>query len=228
MRDLRRRCTATIAIVVAGAAVFGCTAPRASKAANASSTTAAPTATVETVESTGASGPRAILAQLVIDDSPPPAGYLRDLFPTWKDVDHDGCDARRQALIRSSTTPPEIGARCAVISGTWTSAYDGVTTTDPGEVQIDHVVPLANAWRSGADGWTAEQRTQFANDQFELWAVSAASNQSKGDSGPEQWRPPREEAWCEYAERWTTIKSQYRLTATTSERDALGQMLETC
>jgi hypothetical protein len=165
---------------------------------------------------------------LTIDDGPPPGGYLRDLFPTWKDIDHDGCDARRQALVAASVTPAQVGERCAVIAGTWTSAYDGITTTNPSEIQVDHVVPLANAWRSGANTWTTDQRTQYANDQAGLWAVSAASNQSKGDSGPEQWRPPRREVWCEYAQRWVAIKIRWHLTATTYERDALGQMLDTC
>jgi hypothetical protein len=101
-------------------------------------------------------------------------------------------------------------------------------TTNPADIQIDHVVPLANAWRSGADAWTTDQRTQFANDPLELWAVSAASNQSKGDRGPERWRPPRHDVWCEYAQRWTAIKIRWDLSATTSERDALGEMLDTC
>jgi hypothetical protein len=171
---------------------------------------------------------RAALEPLTIDDGVSPGGYLRDLFPTWKDIDDDGCDARRQALVAASTTPAQTDERCAVVSGSWTSAYDGTTTTNPTDVQIDHVVPLANAWRSGADSWSLDQRTQFANDQFDLWAVSAASNQSKGDSGPEQWRPPQSEAWCEYARRWTAIKIRWSLTATTAERDALGQMLDTC
>lgn len=183
---------------------------------------------VRTDDQSASVDPISVLAPLTIDDGPPPGGYLRDLFPTWKDIDHDGCDARRQALVASSATPAQVGERCAVISGTWTSAYDGITTTDPGDIQIDHVVPLANAWRSGANTWTTDQRTQYANDQANLWAVSAASNQSKSDSGPEQWRPPRRELWCEYAQRWAAIKTRWHLTVTTYERDAIGQMLGTC
>lgn len=221
-----------LATVVLAALVLGCT-PSTTAAGGADASPPASAATADAPADGFAEGPdgqdpRDVLASLLIDDGPPPGGYLRDLFPTWKDIDGDGCDARRQALVAASATPARVGARCAVIEGSWTSAYDGVTTTDPADIQIDHVVPLANAWRSGADAWTTDQRTRFANDQGELWAVSASSNQSKGDRGPDQWRPPREEVWCEYARRWTAVKVRWRLTATSAERDALGQMLETC
>lgn len=235
---MTRRCVRAVALV-ASTIVLGCAAPGSPASepprppASASGPTGTTDASPPAVEGDGVGAidpldPRALLAPMAIDDGPAPGGYLRDLFPTWKDVDHDGCDARRQALIAASTTPAQTGERCAVVSGSWTSAYDGATTTDPADVQIDHVVPLANAWRSGADTWTTDRRTQFANDQLSLWAVSASANRSKGDSGPERWRPPRQEVWCEYAQRWTAIKVRWHLTATTAERDALGQMLDTC
>ena len=71
------------------------------------------------------------------------------------------------------------------------------------------MVPLANAWRSGAGKWTEEQRTEFANDltRPQLMAVSAASNRSKGDQDPSQWKPPQKDYWCEYAQRWIAVKS---------------------
>jgi len=168
------------------------------------------------------------LAALEIDDGPPPAGYLRELFPTWKDTDHNGCDAREDALAAASHPAAERSGRCKVVRGSWVSAYDGLTTTDPGALDIDHVVPLANAWRSGADRWTTDQRALYANDQADLWVVSAGSNRSKGDRAPDEWRPPRQDVWCEYATRWVGIKQRWHLTATTAERDALGQMLDTC
>jgi 5-methylcytosine-specific restriction endonuclease McrA len=222
---------AAIAVAAAVAAMaLGCAAPQTtadpSVAANAA-TTSVPARPMP-VEVDTAGDARSAFGQLVIDDGLPEPGYLRDLFPTWKDIDGDGCDARRQALIAASTTPAVTGARCAVISGTWTSAYDGTSSTVPTDMQIDHVVPLANAWRSGAYAWTTDQRTTYANDQPDLWVASARSNQSKGDRGPEQWRPPNRSIWCTYARRWVGIKTRWRLTVTTPERDALGQMLDTC
>ncbi|WP_371129724.1 DUF1524 domain-containing protein [Streptomyces sp. 2231.1] len=57
-------------------------------------------------------------------------------------------------------------------------AYDGKILTASGQLDIDHIVPLANGWRSGADEWTTAKRRQFANDLTDpqLIAVSASSN----------------------------------------------------
>jgi hypothetical protein len=171
---------------------------------------------------------RTVLATLLVDDGPAPAGYVRDLFPTWKDIDHDGCDAREQALAEASTVPASVRAGCEVVGGHWVSAYDGMSSDVPGDLDVDHVVPLANAWASGADAWTTDERTAYANDQFDLWVVSASSNRSKGDRSPDTWRPPDTAVWCTYAQRWIAIKVRWRLRATTAEHDALGQMLDTC
>jgi len=172
---------------------------------------------------------RALLERLEVDDSPPAGGYLRDGWPTWKDIDHDGCDAREQALIAASRTPAERAVNCRVLGGSWVSAYDGVEVVGPPQgIEVDHLVPLKNAYVSGGHGWTIDRRVLFANDQAELWAVSSASNGSKGDRTPDEWRPPASSVWCEYATRWVGIKVEWHLSATTAEREALGEMLETC
>jgi hypothetical protein len=69
------------------------------------------------------------------------------------------------------------------------------------DARIDHVVPLAEAWRSGAAAWNADQRERFANDLVDpqLIAVSASSNRSKGDQDPAEWKPPRRVTWCLYS-----------------------------
>lgn len=102
-----------------------------------------------------------LLARLVIDDGVPPSGYSRDLFPTWLDLDGDGCDARDETLIIESVIPLDPTA-CTTVGGRWVSLYDGLVVTDPGQLDVDHLVPLADAWRSGAHGWTptSEQRSQ--------------------------------------------------------------------
>jgi hypothetical protein len=170
------------------------------------------------------------LARLVIDDAAPPGGYDRDLFPTWLDLDLNGCDARDDTLSAESEVPVQRDG-CDVFAGRWTSVYDGVVVTDPGQLDVDHMVPLAEAWRSGADDWDGERRARFANsldDPDHLVAVTAATNRSKSDSPPDRWRPDRQDSWCWYATAWITIKVSWSLTATTGERDALGQMLDTC
>lgn len=171
------------------------------------------------------------LAVLVIDDRPSPQGtYRRDDWPHWEDVDGNGCDARQDALIRWTTTTATLDTsrRCKVLAGTWLSPYDGRTASSPSEVEIDHLVPLAEAFRSGGWRWDPGQRRRFANDQVELVATSSSSNRSKSDSTPDEWRPARREAWCAYADRYVTVKATYGLSITTDERDALGQMLDTC
>jgi hypothetical protein len=171
------------------------------------------------------------LAVLSVDDRPSPIGtYRRDDWPHWKDPDGNGCDARQDTLVLWSTTPATVDHTrgCKVLAGTWVSPYDGLVTASPADIQIDHMVPLAEAFRSGGWQWDAGRRRQFANDPVELVAASGSSNNAKSDSPPNEWRPPRIESWCAYADRWVTVKATYGLTATTAERDALGQMLDTC
>jgi hypothetical protein len=211
-----------------GTAPTGVTATVAGPATSPPSTaTTAPTSTI----APPAGSVRDRLAVLVIDDRPSPVGsYRREDWPHWKDVDGNGCDARQDTLVRWSTTSATVDRSrgCKVLAGTWVSPYDGEVTASPADIQIDHLVPLAEAFRSGGWQWDAGRRRQFANDPVELVAASGASNNAKSDSPPNEWRPPRAASWCAYADRWVTVKSTYGLTATTAERDALGQMLDTC
>ncbi|WIM96281.1 HNH endonuclease family protein [Actinoplanes oblitus] len=155
------------------------------------------------------------------------AGYSREKFPHW-DSTGKNCDTRDSVLERDGTKVKTSG--CNVVAGTWKSFYDGALLNSPTKVDIDHTVPLANAWRSGANKWTTAQREAFANDldRPQLLAVSATSNRSKGDQDPSTWKPPAKDAWCAYAEDWITVKSYYKLTVTQKEKDALTDMLETC
>jgi hypothetical protein len=177
-----------------------------------------------------ASAARAAVARLEIDDQPHPGSpYRRDDWPTWVDIDHDGCDARSQALIGQSTTRAQVSfPGCEIVAGDWTSPYDGVETSDPGELDADHLVPLENVHESGGWRWDAGRRRAYANDQAVLVMVTAHANRSKGSRGPDEWRPALESYWCTYATRWVALKVQWQLTATTTERDALGQMLDRC
>ncbi|KAH0602047.1 hypothetical protein MHUMG1_00926 [Metarhizium humberi] len=115
-------------------------------------------------------------------------------------------------------------------SGIWTSPYDGLVFTEAHKLDIDHFVPLKNAWMSGASEWTDEQREAFANDLThpQLWAVSAHANRQKGDKGPDRWKPPLTSFYCTYAESWVDVKGYYNLTVSDSEKDALGSMLDDC
>jgi hypothetical protein len=134
-------------------------------------------------------------------------------------------------LIAESRRPVVLGTGCRVGSGEWLSIYDGYVTTDPTELEIDHVVALAEAWESGASGWDPARRRAFANDLEEpgaLVAVTAAMNRSKGDRDPAEWQPPRRAAWCEFAGSWLRVKVKWDLSADPAEVRALRNMLQGC
>ncbi len=156
------------------------------------------------------------------------SGYSRDRFPHWISQGND-CDTRDVVLKRDGKNV-KATATCKITSGTWLSPYDNKTYTDPQQLDVDHMVPLAEAWRTGASKWTDDKRTQFANDltRPQLLAVSLSQNRSKGDQDPSQWMPANHAYWCTYAERWIAVKAYWQLTVTQSEKAALADMLGTC
>jgi Protein of unknown function (DUF1524) len=155
-------------------------------------------------------------------------GYDRDLFPHWINIE-GSCDTREMVLQRDGTGVT-TGSDCYPTDGDWYSVYDQVWFSEPSDVSIDHMIPLAEAWRSGASGWTTDQRQTFANDleHAQLIAVSISSNSSKGDSDPAVWKPPNTGMWCYYVRYWIDVKYVYGLTADAAEKAALGDMLSTC
>ena len=171
---------------------------------------------------------RTELSTLTVSVEDSMTGYSRDLFPHWSTVS-GSCDTREIILQRDGTNVT-TNSSCQAVSGTWESAYDGVTFTDSGSLDIDHVVPLAEAWRSGASTWTTSHREEFANEQYwpQLIAVSASSNRSKGDQDPSTWRPPVASYECRYARMWVRVKHRYDLTLQSTEKSALTNMLDSC
>ena len=155
-------------------------------------------------------------------------GYARDEFPHWDKVDAN-CDTREQVLKRDGKDV-KTDAQCAPKSGTWVSPYDGETWHKASDVDIDHMVPLGQAWVSGANKWTRERREQFANDLVrpQLKAVTDNVNEQKSDKAPDAWKPPLVSYWCAYATDWIVVKHDYGLTITVPEKDALESMLQRC
>lgn len=153
--------------------------------------------------------------------------YNRKDWPHWKDLDGDCQKARSEALIRDSVTGVTFKSerQCKVKFGEWVCPYTGKTFYKSSDIDIDHMVPLANAHRNGAENWTKEQRKAFANDPENLFSVEDNANQSKGDKGPEKWRPPLKAYWQEYARHWIYIKEKYGLGYAPGELKALGEML---
>ena len=172
------------------------------------------------------------ITQLAIAE-PHVEGYDRDLFDHWEDADRDCQDAWAEVLISESQVPVTFTAEasCSVATGQWVDPWSGAVTTAASTLDVDHTVPLANVWRSGAWAWTPEQRAAFANDLADdahLIAIPAGENRSKADDGPEAWRPPSATSWCLYARVWTAIKARWNLTATPAEWSAILEMAATC
>ncbi|MFG3250990.1 HNH endonuclease family protein [Streptomyces sp. NPDC048187] len=160
-------------------------------------------------------------------------GYDRDAFRHWNSADDpsDGCSTRNEVLITEAVKPPTVGPRCRLTGGRWWSYYDHVRVTSAPGLDIDHTVPLAEAWDSGASAWTAQRREAYANDQgaqISLAAVTARSNRSKADQDPAQGMPPAAEAHCRYIADWIATKLHGNPTADETEVTALRAAADGC
>lgn len=182
-----------------------------------------------------------LLAELEVTERGDVDGYERDLFgDRWADIDGNGCDQRDDVLLRDAVADTVVvraagGCKNDVLAGTWVDPYTGQTLVftdlkDPAQaqaIQIDHVVPLAEAWRSGAHAWDGQRRVEFANTLDGLLAVDGPTNAAKGDDDPAAWRP-RQAYQCAYATGWITTKHQWSLEVDQPEVNALTEMLATC
>ncbi|KAB8196323.1 DUF1524 domain-containing protein [Nonomuraea phyllanthi] len=172
---------------------------------------------------------RRMLAQLKVARPLSIRGYKRERFqPRWEH--HKGTCSTRETVLARDARRVRRDASCHPVKGSWYSPYDGKRLTSEKQVDVDHVVPLAYAWRSGAKRWSKAKRRAFANDltRPELLTVSHSANIAKGGQGPQSWRPQRRAYWCRYATSWITVKHHYRLFVTRRERVALLNMLRTC
>jgi hypothetical protein len=155
-------------------------------------------------------------------------GYDRSLFKHWIDADKNGCNTRAEVLIQEALVAPKKGKNCTLTGGKWMSAYDGRITAKASDLDIDHLVPLAEAWRSGAWAWTPKEREKFANDLTDkrvLNAVTASINRSKGDRDVVNWVPSLS---YEYVCNWIAIKSKYKLTVDKAEAAYLEMPSKYC
>ena len=173
---------------------------------------------------------------LMITVAPIPADipdYDRGEWKHWVDADGDCQDARQEVLVEESLDQVtfETDRECRVEAGQWYGAFTAVYVDDPGDLDIDHMVPLKNAHLSGAWRWDADIREEYANylqEENHLIAVTAGANRSKGAKGPEEWGPPALDYWCQYATDWTEVKARWGLTMTKVESEIVMDMLGTC
>jgi Protein of unknown function (DUF1524) len=174
------------------------------------------------------------LAQLPVKGRAPRTGYEREEFGSaWSDVDRNGCDQRNDTLARD-LVDETLRGRCVVLTGTLNDPYTGRTIafqrgeTTSDDVQIDHIVALSNAWQTGAQQLSPEQREQLGNDMLNLQATDGPTNQAKGDADAATWLPPNRGHWCKYVARQVAVKAKHGLWVTPPERDAISRVLAGC
>lgn len=208
----RRRLSilATLTALIASAALFN-----------------SPSASAALPTPVSAATARSYLSQLTVATENR-TGYSRDKFPTWITISGT-CNTREWILKRDGTNVVSDSA-CTATSGSWYSPYDGATWTSSSDVDIDHLVPLAEAWDSGASKWTTAQRQSFANDvtRPQLLAVTDNVNQAKGDQDPSTWVPSRSAYVCTYVRAWVQVKYYYDLSVDSAEKSALQKYLASC
>ena len=220
--------------VVLGLALAACGSEPPAETSTPSIATSSVEPSIEpTAEASASDGPQslsALLDELVVAPEHRD-GYDRELFPHWIDADLDGCNTRREVLIAQAVVPPTVTGTCNLTGGEWISPYDGVTLRNADDVQIDHVVALAEAWYSGAYAWTTERRERFANDldvPWELNAVSPDINETKAAYDPAEWLPPLRSYLCPYLEDWIGTKVRWGLTIDPREKRALAKLVPRC
>ncbi|MCD0444224.1 HNH endonuclease family protein [Glycomyces sp. A-F 0318] len=158
-------------------------------------------------------------------------GYDRGLFRHWVDEDKDKCNTRAEVLIAEAVMAPAVAEGCTITGGQWYSFYDDAYIDNARSLDIDHMVPLAEAWDSGAHSWDKAKRQAYANDLGDavpLIAVTAKSNRSKSDKDPAEWMPPAEDAACRYAFEWVSVKTRWNLAVDTAEAEALEAIIADC
>jgi hypothetical protein len=186
-----------------------------------------PTASAALPTPVSAATARSYLASLTVATENR-TGYDRDLFPTWDTI--EGTCNTREYILKRDGTNVTTNSSCTATSGSWYSPYDGATWSAASDVDIDHLVPLAEAWDSGASKWTTAQREALANDvtRPQLLAVTDNVNQSKGDQDPATWVPSRTAYVCTYVRAWVQVKHYYNLSVDSAEKSALTNYLASC
>jgi hypothetical protein len=196
--------------------------------ASATALLTAPAAQAAPPTPVSASTARTYLGQLTVKAEGSSTGYSRDKFPHW--ITQSGACNTREVVLKRDGSGVVQDSSCAAVSGSWYSPYDGATWYAASDVDIDHVVPLAEAWRSGASSWSTSSRQAFANDltRPQLIAVTDNVNQAKGDQDPAEWLPPSSSYRCMYARMWVHTKHYWNMSVDSAEKSALQSVLNGC
>lgn len=218
-----------IILALTGCGVTAKNAQPSASSASSSVNAETPSAAPSEAEATPTSGTvSAALETLTVSPEASSDSYNRDAFKHWVSENSSGCDTRF-AVLEMESVIPVSSSGCSINSGEWVSSYDGVKVTNAKDLDIDHMVPLAEAWRSGASQWDAATRQAYANDlgyENSLIAVTASSNRSKSDKDPAKWLPDTDA--CVYVNHWVMVKYRWNLSVDTTEKDKILQVLSFC
>lgn len=174
---------------------------------------------------------RALLNALPMGKEMGDRRYAARRFARWLDTDRDGCNTRAEVLLREAATAPSLRTGCRLRGGTWRSRLDGRTSAKRSTLGIEHLVPLREAWQSGARRWTPATRKRFANDLIYAATLNVSSRKvlaSRGDREPHTWQPPAAAARCTYAAEWVSVKWRWKLRVDRAERRYLVRKLRAC
>lgn len=191
-----------------------------------------PGSSTQTEQATGGVSARITLDELSVKGRAPKTGYSRSQFGSGWALEN-GCDTRNRILARD-LKDVKLDQECHVMTGTLQDPYTGKVIyfmrgpESSDEVQIDHVVPLSNAWQTGAQLLSAERRAALANDPLNLLAVDGTANQQKSDSDAATWLPAQKSFRCQYVARQIAVKKAYSLWVTSAEKEAMIQVLSSC
>ncbi len=186
----------------------------------------------QTISSTPVLSARAALDELSVKGRAPKTDYSRSQFGHGWSNDN-GCDTRNRILARD-LEQTSLDQSCHVLAGVLHDPYTGKTIQfirgpdSSDEVQIDHVVPLSNAWQTGAQQLSLERRISLANDPLNLLAVDGEANQQKSDGDAATWLPAQKAFRCQYVARQIAVKRTYSLWVTSAEKEAISTVLSTC
>lgn len=244
-----RAYTLTAALLLAATALTGCTSTgslaqgikdvqaQAQKAVEGVSPSPRVSETVpgSTGGSIDAGAAKAELATIAVKGRAPKTGYSRDQFgQAWADVDRNGCDTRNDILKRDLQNTAFKSGNCVIASGTLNDPYTGKTINfvrgdkTSTAVQIDHLVPLSDAWQKGAQQWDEKTRTAFANDPINLRAADGPANGAKSDSDIATWMPSNRAFWCTYVSEVVHVKAKYGVWMTQTEHAKAEEILSGC
>ncbi len=143
------------------------------------------------------------------------------------------CDTRDD-ILRRDLSRVRLTGPCTVESGVLTDPYTGRTIlfrrgrATSSAVQIDHLVPLGNAWVAGAATMAPALRKELANDPLNLVSVDGPTNEGKGDDDASRWLPPMVGYGCAYVARQIAVKAKYGLSVTGAEQTAMQRVLDEC